>query len=262
MRIEAEMKTPSSATPIPLTLTSSEDRPAAPASPKDSDDDENGEDGEAGKKNEGTKDGKTATAAGVDLAPGHSLQKIVNFDLKEEGSHVLAVTIVYSETTPTSGRVRTFRKLYQFVCKSCMVVRTKTALLPPLAVGSNEKRDKAGETAAPGLDRGHRRWALEAQLENSGDEIITLDVVLLETNEGLKSRGMNWEVLREGEELERPVLQPGDVQQVCFIVEETGEEARPEVNGRLVFGVLSIGWRGPMGDRGFLNTGLLGTRIT
>jgi hypothetical protein len=95
VRIEAEMKIPSSGIPLPLQLG-----PEIPSTEAEN------EEEKAGGKEEG-----------VDLEPGKSLQKVVNFDLKEEGSHVLAVTVTYSETTPTSGRVRTFRKLYQFVCK-------------------------------------------------------------------------------------------------------------------------------------------------
>ena len=182
---------------------------------------------------------------GVDLEPGQSLQKVVSFDLKEEGSHVLAVTVTYTETTPTSGRVRTFRKLYQFVCKGCMVVRTKSGILP-----------------ASDKTKG-RKWALEAQLENTGDETITLDMVLMETKAGLKSQGINWEIVSEGEEMERPILMPGDVQQICFVIEETLEEGKDIeiLDGRVVFGILSLGWRGTMGNRGFLSTGSLGARI-
>jgi hypothetical protein len=217
VKIEAEMKIPSSVAPIPLSL---------------------GPDPEREEKEKG-----------VDLEPGHSLQKIVNFDLKEEGSHVLAVTVTYTETTPTSGRVRTFRKLYQFVCKSCMVVRTKTGTLP---ASTSSKTPKG------------RKWALEAQLENCGEETITLDTVVLETVEGIKSHGINWDLLGAGEVMEKPVLMPGDVQQVCFSVEEVlaedGTGAMP-VEGRVIFGILSLGWRGPMGNRGFLSTGSLGARI-
>lgn len=187
---------------------------------------------------------------GVDVEPGKSLQRLVSFDLKEEGSHVLAVTVTYTETTPTSGRVRTFRKLYQFVCKGCMVVRTKTGLLPaPPPVESKPKG---------------RKWALEAQLENTGEETITLEMVVLETTEQFKTQGINWELVVEGEQMEKPILMPGDVQQVCYIVEELLNdegEGSEEIEGRVVFGILSLGWRGPMGNRGFLSTGSLGARI-
>jgi hypothetical protein len=220
VRIEAEMKIPSSTTPVSLTLG---------PNPPSKDDSES---------EKGSKD------RAIDLQPGQSLQKVVNFDLKEEGSHVLAVTVTYSENTATSGKVRTFRKLYQFVCKSCMVVRTKTGPLP--SSGSGEKKA--------------RRWALEAQLENCGEETITLDTVHLETKEGFRSQSVNWEVVTDGE-MERPALVPGDVQQVCFLVEEVVGGEKKEVDGRLVFGVLNLTWRGTMGNRGSLATGALGARV-
>jgi hypothetical protein len=124
-----------------------------------------------------------------------------------------------------------------------MVVRTKTGALP---------------------SSGARKWALEAQLENCGEETITLDMVVLETKEGFKSQGINWEIVSEGEDMERPTLMPGDVQQVCFLVEEVtqeGEKLEDPIDGRLVFGILSLGWRGTMGNRGFLSTGTLGARL-
>ena len=218
VRIEAEMKIPSSVTPVPLVL------------------------GPDGYSNLETKE----EGKGMGLEATESLQRIVNFDLKEEGSHVLAVTVTYSETTPTSGRIRTFRKLYQFVCKGCMVVRTKTGSLPASPVSN-----KSGTIiTAP------NRWALEAQLENTGEETITLDTVVLETEEGFRSLGLNWDV-EEG----KPVLMPGDVQQVCFLVEQQGGKGKEAVDGRLVFGILNIGWRGQMGNRGFLSTNSLGAKV-
>lgn len=223
------MKIPSSSAPMPLVL-----------GPEPAVDNEG-----KGEDVEGDVGGETIAEipSGVDLGPGQSLQKVVNFALKEEGSHVLAVTVTYSETGATSGRVRTFRKLYQFVCKACMVVRTKTGVLPT---------SKGGD----------RRWALEAQLENCGEEIITLDMVNLETRDGFRGRGVNWEVVLDGGSVERPVVGPGECWQVAFIVEEVeGKEKEGEEGEKVVFGVLSLGWRGKMGNRGFLSTGNLGARL-
>ena len=222
---------------------------------------------------------------GIDLQPGASLQKVIHFDLKEEGNHVLAVTVAYTENVISSGdgketvmsaRVRNFRKLYQFVCKGCMVVRTKTGALPS---GSDRAREGEGDE-----EKG-RGWVLEAQLENTGEETIVLDMVVLEARKGFRGRGVNWDVPnnamgnRRKEDMERPVLMPGDVEQVYFVVEEVdddeeekreeeegggygeGEKGKEIVDGRLIFGILSIGWRGPMGNRGFLSTGSLGVRL-
>jgi trafficking protein particle complex subunit 13 len=206
VRIEAEMKTPGAAAPVLL-----------PLSPEPS----------------------TAAKGGVDLESGQSLQRVVNFDLKEDGNHVLAVTVSYYEATETSGRTRTFRKLYQFVCKSSFVVRTKSG-----AMGS-------------GTAEGSRRWVLEAQLENCSEDVVQLERVGLDLEEGLDYRDCNWEATGG----EKPVLHPGEAEQVCFVIEEQGGQAATETDdGRVVFGVLGIGWRSEGGNRGYLSTGKLGTK--
>lgn len=109
-----------------------------------------------------------------------SIQKILHFDLKEEGNHVLAVSVNYTETMvapsnettsgyqASGGRVRTFRKLYQFVAQPCLSVRTKTTELDPLEV-DNRSLGPYGKTRL-------LRFALEAQLENVGGEVIVLGV--------------------------------------------------------------------------------------
>ena len=249
-------------------------------------------------------DTSTASAAqgggggigGVDLpSAGTSLQKILSFDLKEEGNHVLAVTVSYYEASELSGRTRTFRKLYQFACKSSLIVRTKVSALPaapaaPTAAGGRgergervrseekeeeeeekekeEKEEKEEEKEKEEKKHGQRRrWVLEAQLENCSEEGILLESVGLELEKGLGYEDCNdWEGgpgnsaggLAEGRR--RPLLQPGETEQVCFVVEEEGVAAAQEVEGRVVFGVLQIGWRSEMGNRGFLSTGKLGTR--
>lgn len=134
VRIEAEMKTPSSTVQL-LPAAVPEGSPAEP-------------------------EALDAEAMAEDLQPLQSLQRVVNFHLKEEGSHVLAVSVTYSETGASSGRVRTFRKLYQFVAKGCLIVRTKTGRLNDVEI--------AGQL--------RKRWALEAQLENVGEETIVLSV--------------------------------------------------------------------------------------
>lgn len=102
-------------------------------------------------------DGEDAASPG----PGESLQRILRFELKEEGNHVLAVTVTYTETAlgegkAASGRVRTFRKLYQFVAQQLLSVRTK-----------------AGELTQP---NGPSKYLLEAQLENMGEAAVCLEV--------------------------------------------------------------------------------------
>ena len=68
---------------------------------------------------------------GRDVLPGETLQKTLRHELKEEGPHVLAVTVSYTETMQSGsggasgGRARTFRKLYQFVAQQAIAVRSK-----------------------------------------------------------------------------------------------------------------------------------------
>ncbi|KAF5869326.1 putative duf974 domain-containing protein [Botrytis fragariae] len=245
--LTAEMKIPSTPTPILLPLSGPESSPQV-----------------------STTSGEETSEA--EIISQSSLQKVLHFDLKEEGSHVLAVTVTYTESSPSSPpRTRTFRKLYQFICKGCLVVRTKIGPLPfPKSTSLNTSASK--------------KYALEAQLENiTEDNPITLTLVHLTTTKGFNATSLNWEiVLSDSEkknggdvELERPVLAPGDIRQVCFLVEEkvTGDDeevadsveggkASEIVDGRLIFGVLSIGWRGAMGNKGFLSTGNLGTRVS
>ncbi|KAF4471447.1 hypothetical protein FALBO_1617 [Fusarium albosuccineum] len=177
----------------------------------------------------------------ADLDAGGTLQKVVSFDLKEEGNHVLAVTVSYYEATETSGRTRTFRKLYQFICKASLIVRTKVGALKPDG-------------------QGRRRWVLEAQLENCSEDVVQLEKVVLDMEAGLRYRDCNWEASGSA----KPVLHPGEVEQVCFVVGDSPEADDVEVtpDGRIIFGSLGIGWRGEMGNRGFLSTGKLGTRVT
>ncbi|TGO57820.1 hypothetical protein BOTNAR_0193g00150 [Botryotinia narcissicola] len=245
--LSAEMKIPSTTTPILLPLSGPESSPQVSTTSK-----------------EGTPE--------TEIISQSSLQKVLHFDLKEEGSHVLAVTVTYTESSPSSPpRTRTFRKLYQFICKGCLVVRTK---IGPLSFPKSTSTSSSSS----------KKYALEAQLENiTEDNPITLTLVHLTTTKGFNATSLNWEiVLSDSEkenggdvELERPVLAPGDIRQVCFLVEEKvsgddgeaadsvgGGKGTEIVDGRLIFGVLSIGWRGAMGNKGFLSTGNLGTRIS
>ncbi|ROV89215.1 hypothetical protein VMCG_09898 [Cytospora schulzeri] len=258
VRIEAEMKTPASQTVTKLTL-----------SPDNGNGNGNGNSDASG----------TGTGTGgVDLDPGRTLQRIVNFDLKEEGNHVLGVTVSYYEATDTSGRARTFRKLYQFVCKPSLIVRTKASPLPAVPVRralvttpppDNGEEASAGgnggsggggkgETGKEGRGRGmmRRRWVLEAQLENCSEDTTELERVVLELEAGLSYRDCNWEASGSP----KPVLHPGEVEQVCFMIEETDGGAVEEQDGKIMFGIMGIAWRSEMGQKGYLATNKLGTR--
>lgn len=216
--------------------------------------------------------GDGGAGAGVDLDPGRTLQRIVNFDLKEEGNHVLGVTVSYYEATDTSGRARTFRKLYQFVCKPSLIVRTKASPLspvpapvrPPPATPPLEGEEAGGLVGKGSSSSGgggggggrRRRWVLEAQLENCSEDTTELERVVLELEAGLSYRDCNWEASGSP----KPVLHPGEIEQVCFMIEETAGGAVEEQDGKIMFGIMGIAWRSEMGQKGYLATNKLGTR--
>lgn len=198
----------------------------------------------------------------VDLEAGMSTQKIVKYDLKEEGNHILAVTVIYTEppkqVLAVGGdgneeeerplrRVRTFRKLYQFIAQQCLTVRTKTGSLPG------------------------GRAILEAQLENMGDGPISLEVVNFGTKRGWKATSLNWQGSTglegdEGDPKLTPMLGAKDVMQVAFLLQpvepaEPKEEDAATAGGLKVLGQLSIEWRSACGDKGLLSTGRLGLHV-
>ncbi|OKL58799.1 hypothetical protein UA08_05744 [Talaromyces atroroseus] len=202
------------------------------------------------------------------LDHGQSVQKIVQFDLKEEGNHILAVSVSYTETLmandaahAASGRVRTFRKLYQFIAQPCLSVRTKASELPPTEV-ENKSLGPYGKTRL-------LRFALEAQLENVGDGTVVIEKTILNPKPPFKVQSLNWDLeLSDQNVAERPTMNPRDILQVAFLVEqEVGQQDGLENlqkdlkrDGRATLGQLSIEWRSTMGDRGFLTTGNLLTK--
>nr|OQO21228.1 hypothetical protein B0A51_09312 [Rachicladosporium sp. CCFEE 5018] len=175
-------------------------------------------------------------SASTGLQPGATLQRTVRHPLKEEGTHVLSITVTYTETTldeqggASGGRARTFRKLYQFIAQNLVAVRSK--------VTSSPQRSKESP----------RSWSLEAQLENVGEASVVIEKVWLREDEGLEGRAVGAE--------QGIVLKPMDVEQVMFIVREgeTGE------NGKRTLAQLNIEWRSAMGERGSLTTGWLSSK--
>ncbi|KAK5717471.1 hypothetical protein LTR17_016085 [Elasticomyces elasticus] len=176
-----------------------------------------------------------------EVAPGATMQRTLKHELKEEGPHVLAVTVSYTETLRSSegggasgGRARTFRKLYQFVAQQLIAVRSKVS----------ERKRRAKDVG--------RQWVLEAQLENVGEASAVLEKVWLNEREGITSIAVN------GAEKEASVLKPQDVEQVMFILEE--KEKPEEVGGRVPLAQLNIDWRGALGEPGSLTTGWLASK--
>ncbi|QDS76462.1 hypothetical protein FKW77_004838 [Venturia effusa] len=211
VRVEAEIQTPSGKNDVPLELADSPD----------------------------------SDVEGKPYLPGDSIQKIIRLNLNEPGQHVLAVTVTYTETQlsdvgAAGGRVRTFRKLYQFKATTLIGVKTKAG---------DVKVKKAGI----------EQYALEAQLENLGDRTVTLEAVAVTPKAPFKSSSLNWDVFGTGSDPPHsPILYPGEVMQVAFLLEaQRQDSAAPSSSEKPVLGQLNIQWRSAMGDRGSLSTSWL-----
>ena len=176
-----------------------------------------------------------------DMKPGATLQRTLKHELKEEGQHVLAVTVTYTETLhsdeggASGGRARTFRKLYQFVAQQLIAVRSK--------VSERKRRERDGL----------RQWILEAQLENVGETSVVLEKFWLNEREGVIGTALNGDEGRDA-----TVLKPQDVEQVMFALRE-GEGSEDDAV-RVPLAQLNIDWRSALGERGSLTTGWLASR--
>lgn len=176
-----------------------------------------------------------------DLKPGATLQRTLKHELKEEGQHVLAVTVTYTETLhsedggASGGRARTFRKLYQFVAQQLIAVRSK--------VTERKRREKDGA----------QQWILEAQLENVGETSVVLEKLWLNEREGIVGTALNGDDTRDA-----TVLKPQDVEQVMFALREEQKSENDAV--RVPLAQLNIDWRSALGERGSLTTGWLASR--
>lgn len=179
--------------------------------------------------------------AGQNIKPGATLQRTLRHELKEEGQHVLAVTVTYTETLhgndggASGGRARTFRKLYQFVAQQLIAVRSK--------VTERKRREKDGL----------RQWILEAQLENVGETSVVLEKLWLNERDGISGTALNREDKRDA-----TVLKPQDVEQVMFVLRE--HEKTEDEGVRTPLAQLNIDWRSALGERGSLTTGWLACR--
>lgn len=182
-----------------------------------------------------------------------SIQRNLHFDLREEGKHTLSVSVSYSETTrsreqgASSGRVRTYRKLYPFSARPCLNVRTKVSAI------------SAKDADAPS------KFALEAQVDNLADTSIVLKSIAFNPKPAFKSTSLNWDAqpLGKGEFTNCPVMASRDVHQVAFLLQEdqtVGSRKEITRDGRILLGQLSLRWWTEMGEEGFLTTGMLTTR--
>jgi hypothetical protein len=137
----------------------------------------------------------------------------------------------------SGGRARSFRKLYQFVAQPVLAVRSKVSSL--------------GMSKESG-----RKWMLEAQVENVGEERVVVEKVWLNGGSGIEwSGGVGREGGAQGKSI---VLKPRDVEQVMFVVRDRGWTTPG--GGAKALAQVELDWTSAMGEKGKLMTGWLSAR--
>lgn len=161
------------------------------------------------------------------LQPTESVSHNVDYEVKEEGLHVLNATIRCTYPNDKSREPTVLRKHYKFSASPALNVKTKLSEL----LSRSSK---------------HSSYSIEAQIEN-----ISPVAVVLETLELLPAEG--WLCQPLGSPPSHPLM-PKDVWQYAVILKRDPDIAtRPAPIGQ---GRLTLGWRRePFGERGWLTTG-------
>lgn len=142
-------------------------------------------------------------------------------------------------TLPSAHAI--YRKLYQFIARQLLSVRTKIRTIPSRSLS---------EAAS---------YALEAQLENLSDSGVVLQAVDLNVKSYIIAQSLNaW----DADVGPKPMLNPGDILQVAYVLKEDLDTARIDEtkDSRLPLAQMSISWRANMGEVGHLSTGWLSAR--
>lgn len=106
-------------------------------------------------------------------------------------------------------------------------------------------------------------YALEAQLENLSDNSIILQAVDINAKPYIEPFSLNtWEASAAHGKREHPMLNPGDVLQVAYLLKEKANAEKPDDSrdNRLPLAQMSISWKSGMGENGHLSTGWLTAR--
>ncbi|CED82256.1 Uncharacterized conserved protein [Phaffia rhodozyma] len=203
--------------------------------------------------------GKDEEGGGVD--PGCALSKKVEWEIKELGQHGLVCEVFWEDD---QGEERSFRKVYKFQAINPLSVKTKVHF----------PNSSTTAQLSPSLQK---TIFLELHIQNTSPLPMYFPRMKFEPVDGLTFRSMNnlgkygqaIEIQSEDEDSstiwdeggQGSLLIPGNIRQICWIVDESGRSSQGEPGGVLPLGRLDIFWTTPYGETGHLQTATLNRRV-
>ncbi|KAI0316792.1 hypothetical protein OF83DRAFT_1059760 [Amylostereum chailletii] len=206
------------------------------------------------------------------LAPGDTMETVVNHEIKELGQHVLACTVSYRSPpgarllpvpAETGGdpNVQTFRKFYKFAVTNPLSVKTKVHVpRSPSANLSRTEREKV---------------FLEIHIQNLTPEPMWFERMVLDPAPGWEVQDANQLASSKSSSSDETssqslfsgsmaMMQPQDARQYIYILTATSIPTfaiQPAPGTVIPLGRLDISWRSSFGEPGRLLTSMLSRRI-
>ncbi|KDQ60595.1 hypothetical protein JAAARDRAFT_554549 [Jaapia argillacea MUCL 33604] len=194
------------------------------------------------------------------LAPGDTLETVVNHEIKELGQHVLACTVSYrvsAEISPVEdvgeAVFQSFRKFYKF------------AVTNPLSVKTKVHTPRSPSALLSAIER--ERIFLEVHIQNMTQEALSFERIRFECTDGWHANDVADED-RATEDMifsgSMALMQPQDTRQYIYILTPSSLPSFPITHppGSIIpLGRLDISWRSSFGEPGRLLTSMLSRRI-
>ncbi|TCD65368.1 hypothetical protein EIP91_002766 [Steccherinum ochraceum] len=186
-----------------------------------------------------------------------TIEKVVHYEIKELGQHVLACTVSYSlpefirRERPQTEPVQTFRKYYKFNVTNPLSVKTKVHTpRSPSALLSSWEREKV---------------FLELHVQNLTQDSMWLSKVEFECADAWTPEDVNGS--KDGVTIfsgSMALMQPQDLRQYVYALIPKAIPkfpAAPIPGASIPLGKLSLEWRSSFGEPGRLTTSMLHRKI-
>ncbi len=225
----------------------------------------------------------TSEPSGETLAPGDTLESVVNHEIKELGQHVLACIVTYrlppnvrpipgASEDPNDSSLHTFRKFYKFiVCRhslqylSRLTIESVFQVTNPLAVKTKVHPVRSPTALLTPSER--EKVFLEVHIQNVTQETMFFERLTFEPTDDWHVQDPNVtgdaQVSFSGS---LALMSPQDIRQYIFVLTPISTSImRPLVvhppGSIFPLGRLNIAWRSSYGEPGRLLTSMLTRRI-